>query len=210
MFRRKKSAESSGSTAVGARATTDPAVPTDRGGQPGGGRTPEGKKGRPTPTRKEQEAARRRPLIPEDRKAAKAESRIAERERRAQAQAGMAAGDERYLGPRDAGPQRRFARDWVDSRFNIGEYVLIFLLLILVLMFLPVQSVAITLIWVVYGYIILCVIDAIIMSNRLHAALRRTFGTVQPGTRWYAAMRTFTMRRMRLPKPQVRRGERPE
>ena len=195
---------------MGARPAADPAVATDRGGQPRDGKAPDGKKGRPTPTRKEQEAARRKPLIPEDRKAAKAESKIAERERRAQAQAGMAAGDERYLGPRDAGPQRRFARDWVDSRFNIGEYVLIFLLLILVLMFLPVQSVAITLIWIVYGYIILCVIDAIIMSNRLHAALRRKFGTVQRGTRWYAAMRTFTMRRMRLPKPQVRRGERPE
>ena len=195
---------------MGARTTADPAVPTDRGGQPRDGRTPDGKKGRPTPTRKEQEAARRRPLIPEDRKAAKAESKIAERERRAQAQAGMAAGDERYLGPRDAGPQRRFARDWVDSRFNIGEYVIIFLLVIFLLLFLPMQSVVMTVIWVVYGYIALCVLDAVITSQRMHAALRRRFGSVQRGTRWYAAMRTFTIRRLRLPKPQVRRGQRPE
>ena len=121
----------------------------------------------------------------------------------------MAAGDERYLGPRDAGPQRRFARDWVDSRFNIGEYVLIVLLLILVVMFLPLQSAALTLIYVVYGYIVLCVVDAAITTTRMHSALRRKFGTVQRGTRWYAAMRTFTIRRLRLPKPQVRRGERP-
>ena len=174
------------------------------------GHSPEGKKGRPTPTRKEQEAARRRPLIPADRKAAKAESRQAERERRAQAQAGMAAGDERYLGPRDAGPQRRFARDWVDSRFNIGEYVLVVMLAVIVFLFLPVQSVALTLIWVVYGYIALCVLDAVVTTQRMHAAMRRKFGTVQRGTRWYAAMRTFTIRRLRLPKPQVRRGERPE
>ena len=188
----------------------DPATPTDRGEQTRDGRASDGKKGRPTPTRREQEAARRRPLIPEDRKAAKAESKVAERQRRAQAQAGMAAGDERYLGPRDAGPQRRFARDWVDSRVNIGEYVLIFLLVIVVVMFLPVQSIALTLIWIVYGYIVLCVIDAIITTTRMHSALRRKFGTVQRGTRWYAGMRTFTLRRLRLPRPQVRRGERPE
>jgi len=200
VFGRKKSDESTGSTAVSASTgTAAPAAPSARAG-----------KGRPTPTRKEQEAARRRPLVPEDRKAAKIESRQAERERRAQAQAGMAAGDERYLGPRDAGPQRRFARDWVDSRFNIGEYVLIFLVLVFLLLFLPVQSVAMTLIWVVYGYIGLCVIDAIIMTTRMHSVMQRKFGSVQRGTRWYAAMRAFTIRRLRLPKPQVRRGERPE
>ena len=179
--------------------TAAPAAPSARAG-----------KGRPTPTRKEQEAARRRPLVPEDRKAAKAESKQAERQRRAQAQAGMAAGDERYLGPRDAGPQRRFARDWVDSRFNVGEYVLIFLLLVFLILFLPVQSLAMTLIWVVYGYVALSIIDAVIMSQRMHKAMQRKFGTVQRGKRWYASMRAFTIRRLRLPKPQVWRGERPE
>lgn len=209
MFGRKKADQSSGSTAVRAAAVKDSPVASAHGAQGRDGHSPQAKKGRPTPTRKEQEAARRRPLIPEDRKAAKAESKLAVREQRKVAQAGMAAGDERYLGPRDAGPQRRFARDWVDSRFNIGEYVLIFLLLIFVLMWLPVQSVALTLIWIVYGYILLCVLDAVIMTTRMHAAMRRKFGTVQRGTRWYAAMRTFTIRRLRLPKPQVRRGERP-
>ncbi|QMS57113.1 DUF3043 domain-containing protein [Glutamicibacter protophormiae] len=206
MFGRKKADQSSGSTAVRATAVKDSTDSSDRGAQSA---ATGGKKGRPTPTRREQEAARRRPLIPEDRKAAKEESKQLERERRAQAQAGMAAGDERYLGPRDAGPQRRFARDWVDSRFNIGEYVLIVLLLIFVVMFLPVQSAALTLIYVVYGYVVLCVLDAVITTTRMHSAMRRKFGTVQRGTRWYAAMRTFTIRRLRLPKPQVRRGERP-
>ncbi|WP_144942913.1 DUF3043 domain-containing protein [Kocuria salsicia] len=206
MFGRKKADQSSGSTAVRATAVKDSTDSSVRGAQSA---ATGGKKGRPTPTRREQEAARRRPLIPEDRKAAKEESKQLERERRAQAQAGMAAGDERYLGPRDAGPQRRFARDWVDSRFNIGEYVLIVLLLIVVVMFLPLQSAALTLIYMVYGYIVLCVVDAAITTTRMHSALRRKFGTVQRGTRWYAAMRTFTIRRLRLPKPQVRRGERP-
>ncbi|MDO4919404.1 DUF3043 domain-containing protein [Kocuria sp.] len=208
MFGRQKSEQSSGSTAVRATAVTEPAAEPE--GPRRDAHSPGGKKGRPTPTRKEREAARRRPLIPEDRKAAKAESRQAERERRARAQAGMAAGDERYLGPRDAGPQRRFARDWVDSRFNIGEYVLVLLLVIVVVMFLPLQSIALTLIWVVYGYVALCVLDAVITTQRMHSAMRRKFGTVQRGTRWYAAMRTFTIRRLRLPKPQVQRGQRPE
>lgn len=169
----------------------------------------DGRKGRPTPSRKEQEAARKRPLVPADRKLAKAESRQAERERRAVAQAGMAAGDERYLGIRDRGAQRRFARDWVDSRYNIGEFVLIFLILMLFILFLPNQAIGLTFIWIMYGYIGLCVLDAVITTSRMHSAMRAKFGEVQRGTRWYAAMRTFTIRRLRLPKPQVRRGERP-
>ena len=168
-----------------------------------------GGKGRPTPSRKQQEAARKRPLIPADRKLAKAESRQLERERRVEAQAGLAAGDERFLGARDRGPQRRFARDWVDSRFNLGEFVMIFLLVMLVTLMLPNQSLVLTLIWIMYAYIALCVLDAFITTGRMHKAMQGKFGEVQRGTRWYAGMRTLTIRRLRLPKPQVARGERP-
>lgn len=201
VFGRKKTQESSGSTAYSASAPVVDAAPSAAPRTSG--------KGRPTPSRREQEAARKRPLIPADRKLAKAQSQQLERERRAQAQAGLAAGDERFLGPRDRGPQRRFARDWIDSRFNIGEFVLIFLIIMLFILFLPNQPLALTLIWVMYAYIALCVLDAFITTQRMYSAMRRKFGEVQRGTRWYAAMRTFTIRRLRLPKPQVARGERP-
>ncbi|MFE7631021.1 DUF3043 domain-containing protein [Kocuria sp. NPDC057446] len=166
-------------------------------------------KGRPTPSRRQQEAARRRPLVPEDRKAAKAQSRDAAREQRMRAQAGMAAGDERFLGPRDRGPQRRFARDWVDSRINVGEYLMVVALLALVILFFPVQEVAAYGVYIIWALMILGIVDAVFSTARMKKAMQAKFGTVERGVRWYAAMRSFTMRRLRLPKPQVARGERP-
>lgn len=166
-------------------------------------------KGRPTPSRREQEAARRRPLVPTDRKAAKAQSRDSAREQRLRAQAGMAAGDERYLGPRDKGPQRRFARDWVDSRINLGEYLMVIALVALVVLFLPFQYVATYGVYVIWALMILGIVDAVLSTGRMKKAMQAKFGTVDPGVRWYAAMRGFTMRRLRLPKAQVARGDRP-
>ncbi|WP_368825319.1 DUF3043 domain-containing protein [Kocuria cellulosilytica] len=200
MFGRKKEAERAGSTSV----TAAPA-PTDPAAAP---RRTEGK-GRPTPSRRQQEAARRRPLVPEDRKAAKAQSRDAAREQRMRAQAGMAAGDERFLGPRDRGPQRRFARDWVDSRINVGEYLMVVALLALVILFFPVQEVATYGVYLIWALMVLGIVDAVLSTARMKKAMQAKFGTVERGVRWYAAMRSFTMRRLRLPKPQVARGERP-
>lgn len=72
-------------------------------------------KGRATPSRKQQEAANIRPLVgnksPEAKKADKA--RI--REERLKARNGMAAGEEKYLGARDRGPQRKFVRNYVTQ-----------------------------------------------------------------------------------------------
>ena len=45
----------------------------------------------------------------------------------------MASGDERYLPARDKGPVRRFARDYVDSRFRVAEFFLPLAVVILVL-----------------------------------------------------------------------------
>ena len=38
--------------------------------------------------------------------------------------ASLASGDDRYLPARDKGPVRAFARDYVDSRRTVGEYML--------------------------------------------------------------------------------------
>jgi hypothetical protein len=204
VFGRKKDADRSGSTSV----TAEPPAPeTGAPGAPRARQTPA--KGRPTPSRKEQEAARRRPLVPEDRKAAKAQSREASREQRLRAQAGMAAGDERFLGPRDRGPQRRFARDWVDSRYSVGEYLMIVALLAIAVLLFPNQNVALYGVYVIWALMIVAILDAFLMSGRMKKAVQAKFGTVEPGVRWYAAMRSFTLRRLRLPKPQVKRGQRP-
>jgi hypothetical protein len=200
VFGRKKEADRAGSTSVtAAPAPTDPSAAARQ--TPG--------KGRPTPSRRQQEAARRRPLVPEDRKAAKAQSRDAARDQRVRAQAGMAAGDERFLGPRDRGPQRRFARDWVDSRINVGEYLMVVALLALVILFFPVQEVATYGVYLIWALMVLGIVDAVLSTARMKKAMQAKFGTVERGVRWYAAMRSFTMRRLRLPKPQVARGERP-
>lgn len=201
MFGRKKEADRAGSTSV----TAEPAGPETAPGRPR--QTPG--KGRPTPSRREQEAARRRPLVPEDRKAAKAQSKEAARADRLRAQAGMAAGDERYLGPRDRGPQRRFARDWVDSRFNLGDVVMVVLLLAVVVLFFPNELVRNYGVYVVWAFTLIAVLDTFLMTQRLKKAAEAKFGQMQPGLRWYAASRALTLRRTRLPKPRVSRGQRP-
>ena len=67
--------------------------------------TTTGGKGRATPTRAEQEAARKRPLVA-DTKEAKARAKAELAAQREKARVGMAAGEDRYLPVRDKGPQR--------------------------------------------------------------------------------------------------------
>ncbi|GDY66255.1 hypothetical protein SAV14893_056480 [Streptomyces avermitilis] len=122
----------------------------------------------------------------------------------------LASGDERYLPVRDKGPVRKFARDFIDSRFCVAEFFLPLAVLILVLSVLKVaqlQNIAL-LLWLVV--IVLIVIDSIISAFRLKKQLDARFPDVpKKGAIPYALMRSLQMRRLRLPKPQVKRGERP-
>ncbi|QIZ99075.1 MULTISPECIES: DUF3043 domain-containing protein [unclassified Leifsonia] len=167
-------------------------------------------KGAPTPTRREQEAARKRPLVPEDRKEAARQARAKTAEAREKARVGMAAGDDRYLTARDRGPQRRYVRDYVDARFSIGEYLIPVMLLVIVLSFLPgyFQVYGLLALWAFFA---IAVIDCFVLGMLVRKRLREKFGEskVERGVRWYAAMRALQLRVMRLPKPQVKRGQYP-
>jgi hypothetical protein len=166
-------------------------------------------KGRPTPTRAEREAARKRPLVA-DTKEAKARARAQMAEQREKARLGMAAGDDRFLTARDKGPQRRFVRDWVDSGWNIAEFVMPIMVAVLLLMFVSIEFIQFYAYAVLWVFVILTVIDMIVTSVRVKRAARRKFGEdrIEKGLGWYGAMRTVQMRFMRLPKPQVKRGQR--
>ncbi|MCX7521527.1 DUF3043 domain-containing protein [Microbacterium sp. STN6] len=168
-------------------------------------------KGHATPTRKEQEAARRRPLVPNDRKEAARQSRSKSAEQREKARLGMAAGDDRYLTARDKGPQRRFVRDYVDARFNIGELMIPVMLLVIVLSFTPITAFQVYGILVLWAFFIVALIDDFILAYIVRKRLAQKFGEgkVERGVRWYAGMRAMQLRMIRLPKPQVKRRQFP-
>jgi hypothetical protein len=52
-------------------------------------------------------------------------------------------------------------------------------------------------------------VDVFILSRKLRKRLGEKFGEVERGTVWYGSMRSLQFRRLRLPKPQVNRGEFP-
>jgi hypothetical protein len=172
-----------------------------------------GAKNRPTPSRRQQEAARKRPLVPKDRKAATSQARGAARVARAKQRAAMLSGDESALPARDRGPIRRLIRDEVDTRWNVGEFMLPVMLFVLGLTFM-VAFVPSTASWanllvfaLVYGLIAIGVLDALLMWQRTKNKVIARFGEAPPrGSAMYAVMRAFQMRRSRLPRPQVTRG----
>lgn len=171
-------------------------------------------KGHATPTRKEREAANKRPLVPTDRKLAAKEARAANAAARERARVGLAAGDERYLPARDKGPQKKYARDYVDARFSIGELLIPIMLVIILISFIQVPgsdpyivaNIANGIMWL---FVAVLLVDVMIMTARMKSRMVKKFGSVERGVRWYAMMRTLQMRFMRMPKPQVARKQFP-
>lgn len=169
-----------------------------------------GGKGRPTPTRKEAEAAARaRARAPRTRKEQAAAQRAARSESSQKVRAAMKSGDERYLPARDRGPMRRFIRDFIDARFSIMELMVPILVVTLILGWSGngyLMSVGSTM---TFGALLLIALDMVILRFRVRRELSRRFpGESTKGTTYYALMRALQMKFMRMPKAQVRIGQR--
>ncbi|GGQ44406.1 membrane protein [Streptomyces asoensis] len=174
-------------------------------------RDPQAKKGRPTPKRSEAQTQRR--SVAHTTTSRKDAAKRQRNERRAQLdrqRQALAGGDERYLPVRDKGPVRKFAREFIDSRFNVAEFFLPMAVVILVLSMVRVgslQTIAL-LLWLIV--IVLIVLDSFVTAFRLRKRLAERFPDQnRRGAVAYALMRSLQMRRLRLPKPQVKRGARP-
>ncbi len=156
-----------------------------------------------------QQAARKRPLVPADRKAARDKDKSSVRDDRARMRQALDTDDERYLPLRDKGPSRRFIRQFVDARVNIGEFLMIAALVFVVLSFfqsLAVQSAVLMAFWVL---IVAVVVDCVLLRRKLKKKLTEKFGGPNQGDLWYGVTRALQLRRLRLPKPQVKRGQYP-
>lgn len=163
-------------------------------------------KGRATPSRREQEAARRHPIVVRDRKAARRASRSREAELRERARVGLANGEERYLPVRDRGPQRRYARDVLDAQWTFGE----FLIPVIVVFFVATLALP-QMAWLflpLYGFLAVAVIDGLVRAAIIRRRLIARHGReqLQRGLNFYVVMRSLQLRPLRVPKPQVARG----
>jgi hypothetical protein len=158
------------------------------------------KKDRPTPSRREAEAARRERVRPTlSRKDARRRDAAASRVDRARA-----------MQARDATPEKQLMRDYVDARRNLGEFLLPSLIVILALTFLNTALPQLTLVTtgVMYLFIILVVVDCVLLWRGFKKVLlTRIPRASTQGLMFYGMNRAIQIRRFRIPAPRIKRGE---
>ena len=204
---RRRSAGATDGTAQDSPGAQSPDGPADAK-QP---RSPaEAAKGRPTPKRSEAERKRRQPITgsrapatprtPEDK--AKARS---ERSRRYEA---MKAGETWALNPRDRGPARALARDYIDSKRRISEYYMYILVVLLVAVFTHSKTAQTYISPLVLVLVVVILLDAQLIRRRLRQLVaERLPGESTRGLTMYSVMRALQIRRFRVPAPRVRPGD---
>lgn len=166
-------------------------------------------KGRPTPKRKVSEAKRitssLAPVVTKDQKRA---AKLANRQDRVAARTAYLRGDENALPARDRGPERRFVRNYVDARRSIGEYFLPIIFVVLILTLIPEPTVQFGAIAIMYGVLMIAVVDGIFLSRKIRKLMGEKFPkSPTKGLGMYAWLRSTQMRRLRAPHPQIKVGE---
>jgi Protein of unknown function (DUF3043) len=166
-------------------------------------------KGRPTPKRSEAERRRRQPYTaPADRKAASQQSRGRERATRSRRMEAARRGENWALPRKDQGPVRALARDYVDSRRTISEYYMFGVLVLLVLVFLPALRKSGVTTYAVLLVLVVIVTESVITGGRVIKLAKQRFpGESTRGVRMYAAFRSTQFRRLRVPAPRVKPGD---
>jgi hypothetical protein len=206
VFRRRSAGATDGTAqdSPGAQSPDDPAEVK----QP---RSPaEAAKGRPTPKRSEAERKRRQPITgsrapaaprtPEEKTRAKTD-----RARRYEA---MKAGESWALNPRDRGPARALARDYIDSKRRISEYYMYILIVLLAAIFVRNKVAQNYISPLVLVLVVVILIDAQFIRYRLRKLVaERLPGESTRGLTMYAVMRALQIRRFRVPAPRVRPGD---
>ena len=216
-LRRSESPDQAGQTTVDSSAATDATGTEDEAtdDRPRAHTTPG--KGRATPKRRDAEGKRRGPAPPPPRtqreasKLAKA-NRPSKEDRRAKSlerRRRMDAGDDRVLLPRDRGKVRAHVRDIVDSRPHvIGLFLpLAALVLVAALVQNPMIQQYVTL----FTFLMLAVmvVEGTLLGVQVLRKARAKFPDEEIKglpTGWYAFSRATQPRRMRVPKPRVKRG----
>ncbi|MGB4634911.1 MAG: DUF3043 domain-containing protein [Arcanobacterium sp.] len=201
------------------QATSDSTADSKTQAQMPKGYTPP--KGAPTPTRKEAERARRRPLISSDASLSKEEQKAQNAERRARSneiyklqQHALRTGDEKHMPAQYRGKVRRWARDYVDASAPFSQWFMPVALLMLPVLFMATKYPqfaywATVTIYTAFG---LMTLQAILVVQRTKLLVKHRFGedNYPRWLGWQLFARCVYLPNWRLPRPMVKRGEYPE
>jgi hypothetical protein len=170
-------------------------------------------KGRPTPKRRDAERNRYQSITggtssgrggargtPADKSAARTE--------RARRYDAMKRGEDWALGPRDRGPARKLARDYVDSHRRPSEYYMYVLIVLLIALLSRSKALNTYVSPLVLALVVVIIIDAYFIRRALCKLLaERLPGESARGLTVYAVMRALQIRRFRMPTPRVKPGD---
>jgi hypothetical protein len=167
-------------------------------------------KGRPTPKRSEAERRRYQPITGSR---APAAPRTPEEKQKARTERGrrydaMKRGEAWALNPRDRGPARALARDFVDSKRRISEYYMYILLVLVVALFFRSKAAQDFISPLILVLVVIIIIDAQLIRRGLSRLVaERLPGESTRGLTMYAVMRALQIRRFRIPVPRVHPGD---
>jgi hypothetical protein len=205
---RRRSAGATDDTAQDSPGAQSPDAPADSKTSPRS--AAEAAKGRPTPKRSVAEAKRRQPITGSRAQAAPRtpEDKAKARANRATKYDAMKRGEAWALNPRDRGPTRALARDFIDSKRRISEYYMYVLVILLASIFLRDSSVQRIISPLVLVLVVVIVIDALLIRRSLTRLIaERLPGESARGLTMYSVMRALQIRRFRVPAPRVSPGQ---
>ena len=206
MFRRRSAGATDGTAqdSPGAQSPDDPADTKPRS-------PAEAAKGRPTPKRSVAEAKRRQPIAGSSRTTSAPrtkEDKAKDRTNRASRYEAMRRGEAWALNPRDRGPARALARDYVDSKRRVSEYYMYILVVLLAAVFLRSKAAQTIISPLVLVLIVVILVDASLIRRSLRKLMaERLPNESMKGLTAYAVMRALQIRRFRVPVPRVRPGD---
>ncbi|NBR60408.1 MAG: DUF3043 domain-containing protein [Actinobacteria bacterium] len=119
----------------------------------------------------------------------------------------MMSGDERYLLPRDRGPQRKIAREVLDSRFTFVELLMFIMILFLISSFVINKSQQESVSLLMFAALAISIIEVSFLFFKVRKTILEKMPSekkVQRGTWLYLMMRGMQPKALRIPKPVKR------
>ncbi len=179
-------------------------------------------KGRPTPKRSEAEASRYRTVTgsttsgrgpvkaPDPRRKLTPDEKAKARDDRSRQLQAMRQGEEWALGPRDRGPAKKLARDYVDAHRRPMEFYMYALIVLIIALFAGRSNTALGSYMQIFLLVIIAIIavDAFLLRRSVFKVVHERLPKESTrGLAFYAIMRALQLRRFRTPAARLKPGD---